>query len=145
MAAALVVSWCLVGPAAAQQTDYTVVGSPFQQDFEYRIGDDLRPGVEVDGVRWVRFSIRARNDREYPAAKPMPVNVEVDLLNQKDNADVLLIVLFEDENGTALDRLELDTIDVNRGRLKEVVQKHKMTAAVIEATRKVYLFFEVSR
>ena len=96
-------------------------------------------------MRWIRFAIRVRSDREYPAAKPVPVSVEVDLLNRSENADVLIIVLFEDEDGTALDRLELDSIDAKEDRLKEAVQKHKITAAVIEATKRVYLFLEVSR
>ena len=59
------------------------------------------------------------------------MTVEVDLFNTGESADVLLIVLFEDENGTSLDRLELDGIKVGRDRLKEVVQKHKITASVL--------------
>jgi hypothetical protein len=145
MAAALLVLSGLYTPTAAQQNDFTAVENPFQQEIEYEIGDDLRPGVEVDGVRWIRFAIRTRNDRQYPADKPVPVNVEIDLLNRADSADVLIIVLFEDENGTALDRLELDPIDAKQDRLREVVQKHKITAAVVEATRRIYLFLEVSR
>ncbi len=144
--AAALTAWISITPlAAAQDADYAAVPSPFQEDFDYRIGGDLRPRVAVDGVRWIRFSIRPRSDREYESTKPVPVTVEVDVLNNGDSADVLLIVLFEDENGTALDRLELGTIGAGRGRLKEEVQKHKVPASVIEATRKVYLFFEVSR
>jgi len=145
MAAALLVLSGSYTPIAAQQNDFTAVESPFQREIEYEIGDDLRPGVEVDGVRWIRFAVRTRNDREYPADKPVPVNVEVDLLNRSENAGVLIIVLFEDENGAALGRLELDSIDAKQDRLREAVQKHKIIASVIEATKKVYLFLEVSR
>ena len=145
MAAAMMV-WSFVAPSsAAQDADYTAVASPFQEDYDYQIGADLRPLVAVDGVRWTRFSIRPKNDREYEPTKPVPVTVEIDLVNNGDSADVLLIVLFEDESGTALDRLELDKIGVGRGRPKEEVQKHKVTASVLEATRKIYLFFEVTR
>jgi hypothetical protein len=145
MAAALM-AWFFITPSAApQDADYTAVTSPFQEDYEYKIGDDLRPLVAVDGVRWIRFAVHLKNDREYEATKPVPVTVEVDVLNNGDSADVLLIILFEDEAGTALDRLELGKIGAGRGRLKEEVQKHKVTASVLEATRRVYLFFEVSR
>jgi len=96
-------------------------------------------------VRWLRFSIQPRTDREYERDKAVPVTVEVDLNNTGDSADVLLIVLFEDENGAALDRLELDGIKAGRDRLKEVAQKHKVVGSVLENTRRVYLFFEVSR
>lgn len=144
-AAALVLSICCAGQSAAQNIDYTPVTSPYQDDFEYQVGTDLRPRVEVDRVRWMRFSIRPKSDREYESDKPVPVTVEVDLLNNGDSANVLLIVLFEDENGASLDRLELDGIKTGRDRLREVIQKHKVTASVLAATRRVYLFFEVSR
>jgi hypothetical protein len=145
MAAALIAWSFTTSSAAAQDADYTAVDNPFQEEFEYRIGADLRPLVAVDGVRWIRFSIQPRSDREFEPTKPVPVTVEIDVLNNGDSADVLLIVLLEDENGTKLERLELDKIGAGRGRLREEVQKHKITESVLEATRKVYLFFEVSR
>lgn len=144
-AAALAVWMCAVAPAAAQNADYTPVMSPFQEDFEYQVETDLRPRVDVEGVRWIRFSIRPRNDREYEPDQAVPITVEVDLLNTGDSASVLLIILFEDENGASLDRLELDGIKAGRDRLREVAQKHKVVASVLENTRRVYLFFEVSR
>jgi hypothetical protein len=145
VAAALMALCLATGTAVAQNADYAAATNPFQDDFEYEIGTDLRPLVSVDGVRWVRFAIRPKTDREYDPGKQVPIVVEIDILNNGDNADVLLIVLFEDENGNSLDRLELDPIGVGRGRLREDVQKHKITGSVLEATRKLYLFFEVSR
>jgi len=145
MAAALAALSLAAVPAVAQEADYTTAANPYQDDFDYEIGADLRPLVAVDGVRWIRFAIRPRSDREYDPTKEVPIMVEVDVLNNGDSADVLLIVLFEDENGTSLDRLELDTIKAGRGRLKEEIQKHKIAGSVLEATRKLYLFFEVSR
>ncbi len=144
--AAALMALCLAAtPAAAQNADYTTAANPFQDDFDYEIGADLRPLVAVDGVRWIRFAIRPRSDREYDPTKEVPIMVEVDVLNNGESADVLLIVLFEDENGNSLDRLELDTVKAGRGRLREEIQKHKITGSVLEATRSLYLFFEVSR
>ena len=144
--AAALVALCLAAtPASAQEADYTAAANPFQDDFEYEVGADLRPLVAVDGVRWIRFAIQPKSDREYDPTKEVPILVEVDVLNNGESADVLLIVLFEDENGDSLDRLELDTIKAGRGRLKEEIQKHKVTGSVLEATRRLYLFFEVSR
>lgn len=143
--AALVVwigSCCL---AAAQQTGFAEVENPYQEDYPYQIGDELRPRVEVDGVRWSRFSIQPKTDREFPADKPVPLLIEVDLHNTSDGADVLVIVLFEDDRGAALDRLELDSIFVGRDRPREEVQKHKVLSSVLEATRNIYVFFEVTR
>jgi hypothetical protein len=132
-------------PAVAQDREYVPVASPYQEDFAYRIGTDLQPRVEVDGVRWIRLNIQPKHDRQYERTKPAPITVEVDLLNNGDNADVLVIVLFEDENGASLDRLELDVIKAGQDRLREVVQKHKITASVLEDTRRLYVFFEVTR
>jgi hypothetical protein len=145
MAAALIAWSFITPPAVAQEADYTAAANPFQEDFAYEIGTDLRPLVAVDGVRWIRFAIRPKSDREYDPSKEVPLVVEVDVLNNRDSAEVLLIVLFEDENGNALDRLELDTIKIGRGRLREDLQKHKITGSVLDATRRLYLFFEVSR
>ena len=145
VAAAMAAMWCATVPLAAQGSNYSVVDNPFQEEFDYAIGTDLEPGVEVDGVQWVRFSLRPRSDREFPPDRPVPVIVELDLVNTSDSADILVIVLFEDEHGIALDRLELGSISAGRDRPREVVQKHKVIASVLDATRKVYLFFEVSR
>ncbi len=144
--AAALMALCLTAtPAVAQDADYTTAANPFQDDFDYEIGADLRPLVAVDGVRWIRFAIRPKSDREYDPTKEVPLLVEVDVLNNGDNAEVLVIVLFEDEDGNSLDRLELDTIKAGRGRLREEIQKHKINGSVLEATRRLYLFFEVSR
>ena len=74
--AAALAAWVFLGgPAAAQDADYTAVTSPFQEDFEYRIGADLRPLVAVDGVRWIRFAIQPKSDREYDPTTGKPVEL----------------------------------------------------------------------
>jgi hypothetical protein len=121
------------------------VNSPFQQEFDYTIDSELRPLVEVDGVRWIRFSVKSRDGREIVADKPNPVQVEFDLLGGSENADVQLIILFEDEYGNALERLTCDSVKADRDRLREISQKHKVPGLVLQSTHKVYLYFEVTR
>ena len=56
---------------------------------------------------------------------------------------VLVIALFEDAAGTPLDRVECDPVSASRSRPKESVQKFRLPGAVLEATRRVYLYCEI--
>jgi hypothetical protein len=141
----VLLSWWLPAAAAAQGTDYRAATSPFQQEFEYTVDSELRPMVEVDGVRWIRFAVVTREGREIVPDKPNPVQVEFDLLGGSENADVQLIILFEDEYGNALERLTCDPVKADRDRLREISQKHKVPGLVLQSTHKVYLYFEVTR
>jgi len=71
----------LVGSATAQEGEYRAVDNPFQDDFEYRINTDLRPMVEVDGVRWTRFAIRTKAGQEIAADKNIPITVELEFVS----------------------------------------------------------------
>lgn len=144
----IAVTWVLVfsGMAAAQEPEFTQAESPFQDEFEYRVDTDLRPRVEVDGVRWVRFGVHAKEGQEIVADEEIPVTVEVDVVNQSpDTARVLVIVLFEDAEGAPLDRIECKQFKVSGERGKDSVQKFKLAGRVLLDTRKVYLYCEVER
>jgi hypothetical protein len=136
----------LVGSATAQEVEYRPVDNPFQDDFEYRIGTDLQPNVEVEGVRWTRFAIHIKKSQEIVADKDMPVTVELEFVNSnQEKAKVLVIALLEDSGGAPLDRVECKPVTTSTNRLKESVQKFKLRGSVLEATRRVYLFLEVER
>ena len=45
VAAALVALSLAATPAVAQEADYTAAANPFQDEFEYEVGADLRPLV----------------------------------------------------------------------------------------------------
>ena len=136
----------LVSSATSQEGEYRAVDNPFQDDFEYRINTDLRPMVEVDGVRWTRFAIRTKEGREIATHKNMQVTVELEFVNSsREKVKVLVIALLEDSGGGPLDRIECKPVAASTNRLKESVQKFKLPGDVLEATRKVYLFIEVNR
>lgn len=140
----LVLAWWLPVAAAAQDTGYRAVPSPFHDDFRYVVNDELRPRVDVDGVRWLRFAVTTREGRAIEPGKSNPVLVEFDVRGGAEKAVVQLIVLFEDEHGNALERLSCQAEKIDRDRLEEVVQKHKVSGTVLQATRRVYLYFEVT-
>lgn len=143
---AVVLVWGLAGVATAQEGEYRSVDNPFQGEFDFTVNTNIQPLIEVDGVQWRRFGLHIKAGREIEAGKDVPVTVENDLLNTTDNGTkVKVIVLLEDAAGTPLDRIECNTVSVGGGRLKESVQKFKLHGAVLEATRKIYLFYEIQR
>jgi len=136
----------LVGSATAQEGEYRSVDNPFQDDFEYRINTDLRPMVEVDGVRWIRFAIRTKAGQEIATDKNIPITVDLEFVSSnQEKVKVLVIALLEDSGGGPLDRIECKPVAASTNRLKESVQKFKLPGDVLETTRRVYLFIEVSR
>lgn len=136
----------MAATASAQDAGYRAVESPFQESYEFTLNTDLQPMVEVAGVRWTRFGIFVKGDSEIDPEKDTPVTVELGFVNTgSKSAKVLVIALFEDENGVTLNRLECAKVKAGRDRLKESVQKYKVPGAVLRATRRVYLFCEIER
>jgi hypothetical protein len=136
----------MAATATAQDAGYREVDSPFQDGFDYAMNTDLQPMVEVEGVRWTRFGIFVKGDREIDPKKEIPVTVELGFVNTNPDAvKVLVIALFEDANGVTLDRLECAKVKASNDRLKESVQKYRISGAVLRATRRVYLFCEIER
>jgi len=143
---AAVLVWGLAGAATAQEGEYYPVDNPFQDEFEFTVNTNIQPLVEIEGIRWRRFGLHVKQGRDLDTGKEVPVTVEIDVLNTTNSsAKVKVIVLLEDAAGTPLDRVECNTVSVGGDRLKESVQKFKLHGAVLEATRKVYLFFEIQR
>lgn len=136
---------CTPEPTHAQTGQFEKVDNPYQEDLDYTVNTDLRPGIEVDGVRWIRFAVRTKEGEEIVANEITPVTVELDLLNTGGGAKVLVIVLFEDENGNPLGRIECGRVNPGKGRLRESVQKFSIDGSTLLATQKVYLLFEVLR
>lgn len=145
VAVAALLPWCLAAEVSAQEGGFRTVASPFQQEFDYTVGDELRPQVEVDGVRWIRFAVTTPDERDGSSDKPVAVEVALELRGGDDNAKVQIVVLFENEYGRLLHRLPCDPVKVGRERVKETVQRHKVPGAALEQTRKVYLYFEIIR
>ena len=138
------VVWALAGNAIAQGNEYRAIESPFLQDLEFTVNTDLNPSVEVAGVRWTRFGVHVKGDREIQADKDMPVTIELGFVNTNpDGVKILVIALFEDVNGNPLERVECSRVSANNDRLKESVQKFKISGAVLTHMQRVYLFCEV--
>ena len=136
----------MAATATAQDAGYRAVESPFQESYEFTLNTNLQPMVEVAGVRWTRFGIFVKGDGEIDPEKDTPVTVELGFVNTgSESVKVLVIALFEDENGVTLNRLECAKVKAGSDRLKELVQKYRVPGAVLRATQRVYLFCEIER
>ncbi len=134
----------MAATAYAQDAGYREVDSPFQDSYEFAVNTNLQPMVEIAGVRWTRFGISVKGDGEIDPEKDTPVTVELGFVNTNaESVKVLVIALFEDENGVTLNRLECAKVKAGSNRLKESVQKFRIPGAVLRATHRVYLFCEV--
>ena len=118
------------------------VDNPYQGEFPFTLGEPLDPGVSIDGVVWNELKVTPLG--KLRSGKAVKTLVEMGFDNGRaDGVRILVVVLFEDETGQALDRVELDPVSVGAGRAKRFRQKLKIQSDVLSASAKVYLFCEV--
>jgi hypothetical protein len=134
----------LTAPVAAQEDDFRAVANPFGEGFAYRIGEDLAPNVDVEGVRWMLVRIATKGDREIQPHKVVPVTVDLELDNRREESvRVLVALMLESAEGDSLESLSDDSIHLEAGRLKQVRSKFRVAGDSLLATSGLYLFCEL--
>ncbi|MEE4272328.1 MAG: hypothetical protein V2I67_11670 [Thermoanaerobaculales bacterium] len=129
--------------AQAQTVEWRVVDNPYQEDVAYTIGDTFNPGVIVDGMRWHSFMVAAPSDL-FTEGETVETEVTVVFENRRSkSAKVLAILLLEDADGNPLDRVQIPPFKVGGDRRKERAETVELAGSVINATERVYLFFEI--
>ncbi len=142
--ALVVAGLAVTGVAFAQSEQYAQSANPYQGELPYTVGTDLMPAVEVDGVRWRLLRVAPKDPEDVRSGQLVAGWVTLELENTRDRgATAVVVVLFEDEQGNGLERVECDPVAVPRGEVKTVRQKIKLQGDVFLATRKVYLFCEI--
>ncbi len=137
------VTACSTG-AIAQ--DVTQGANPYQGEFAYRVGNDLDPRVEISGVRWTLVSVSPRDSKDLRSGQVAPTDVRLGFENQTgDNRRALVILLFEDDQGNMLARIECDPVRLRVNQADSDKQKFKLQSDVLLATRKLYLFCEIQK
>ncbi len=128
----------------AQEADFRQVTNPFQDGYPYRLGDALAPNVDVEGMRWTLVRVAARTDREIVEDRDVPITVDLEFENRREEAtDVLVILLLEDADGNGLERIQCDTVRAGAGRFKSSRQKFKVPGEALLKTEGLYLFCEL--
>jgi hypothetical protein len=144
MAAVLIVTAGTIGVVAAQEADFRPVSNPFQEGFSYLVGEDLTPNVDVEGVRWTLVRMAARGDREIEEGKDVPITVDLEFENRReDGVKVVVVLLLEDGNGGGLERIRFDPFRAGSGRFRASKQKFRVAGDALLATRTLYLFCEL--
>ncbi len=130
--------------AAAQETEFRPVSNPFQEGYSYRIGEDLAPAVDLEGLRWTLVRVAPKSDREISAGRDVAIIVDLEFENRGDNAvKVLVVLLLEDQRGNGLERLQFEPFRAGGGRFKAIRMKFKIRGEVLLATEGLYLFCEI--
>ncbi|NOZ79798.1 MAG: hypothetical protein GXP48_11600 [Acidobacteria bacterium] len=140
-------AWAGAAAPAEQKTPPSPVkaSNPYQGEVVCRLGDTVSPNVNVDGVVWRSLAVQQVGHRKLVSGKAIKTRIEVVLENTRDRrAKADIVLLFEDEQGNPLDRLELNTISVSGGAMRTIRQKVKIQADVLTAMRKIYLFAEIT-
>jgi hypothetical protein len=133
----LLASW-----AGAQ--DVEQVASPYQSEYPYTIGTDLTPQVSVDGVHIDAIRVAPRQEGEIAADRDVEVEVTSTFTNNRPKTvHVLVVLLLEDEQGNALDRLEMPSVRVPSGKTRSGGERFTVRGRVVLDTQKVYLFCEL--
>jgi hypothetical protein len=133
-------------PIMAQEIGLRASANPFQEGFTYRVGEELIPNVDVDGVRWRLVQVATKRDKQITPGKEVAITVDLELQNARsESAEVLVVLLLENSRGDPLDRLPFDSIQLRAGQTKKLRNKLKVPADTLLATRGLYLFLELQK
>lgn len=134
----------VAAPALAQE--FMSAPNPYQGEFAYTIDSELKPAVEVEGVRLRMVRVALKSPDDVRSGQGAAATILYDLENVGEaTATAALVVLLEDEQGNGLDRVECEPARVVAGGAKSFRHKVRIQGDALLATRKVYLFFEISR
>jgi len=137
----LVMVGALVGAVALAGTPQPV-DNPYQGEFPFTLGEPLEPGVSIDGVVWT--GLRVAPQGKLRSGKAVKTQIELAFDNgTAGGVEILVVVLFEDEHGQNLDRVDLGSFSLAAGRNRRFRKKVKIQSDVLSAAKKVYLFCEV--
>ncbi len=134
----------LIGATTLDAQQVEQATSPFQAEFEYRIGDELRPQVSVDGVLIDLIRIAPRRAEAISEEGETDVEITWSFSNAGSRtARVLLVLLLEDEQSTSLERVELPATRVASGKTKDDTTRTSIRGRALLDTRKLYVYCEL--
>ncbi|GEM_PF-3531151 len=129
--------------AQEPEVQFTEAENPWQGEIEYTVGETVNPKVQIAGIRW--FGLQVAPERAtLPSGTEVKAQVRMGFENTTGRtASVMVVLIFEDEQGVGLDRVELKKVRVKAGQRKIAREKIRVQADVLRATARLYLFAEV--
>jgi hypothetical protein len=140
-------AWSQEGSAQGGDSEYRTAQGAFGDEYQYTMGQELNPKLEINGVRWDLLRVRLRKpDDELEPDKPVDVIVDLGFENTTDSrATIAVVLLFEDETGRKLgERLVCDQERLRGESSKVFDQKHEVTYEMATETTRVYIYCEIS-
>jgi hypothetical protein len=132
-------------PVLAQGADFKVASGAFQDEYSYKIGEELNPKVDIDGLRWVLLRLVPKKEGRIPRDKDVDVIIYLGFQNTsgvKKRAGVIL--MLEDENGNKVgERISLKEVKVGKDDDKIFDQKIEVAGSTLIQVRKIYVLCEV--
>ena len=131
-----------VAATAQEATDYTTVENPFQGEYALTVGQPLTIRVDIQGV--LIDSITVASPAALTADGTVDCTVTVAGANESARkVSVTVVLLLEDANSQALERLSLAPFKVKSRSPINAQQKVEVQAASLAATQRAYLFLKV--
>ena len=140
---ALVVALVSGALFAEESPTYTLGENPFQGDFAFTVGQPVVLRAEIQGVRLDSVTLSARGDVR-PGEK-VKCDVVVAGSNTTDKkATLTVVLLLEDADGKALEKVTLDPFRAKGSKEFQEQQKVTIAGDSLAGARKVYLFIQVA-
>jgi hypothetical protein len=132
-------------PVLAQGADFKVASGAFQDEYDYKIGEELNPRVDIDGLRWVLLRLAPKKEGRIPRDKDVDVIVYLGFQNTSgDKRRAGVILMLEDEKGNKVgDRIPLKEVKIGKDDDKVFDQKIEIPGSTLIDVRKIYVLCEV--
>lgn len=131
----------LAVPVVAQdQSSYTAAENPYQAEYTFVAGQPIVLKVQIQTVAFDTLTVTP----EPASGKTTTCTVNLDGANQGDGkVTVTGVLLLEDANGHALERLTMAPFKVKSGRPFARSESLDLQAATLTAAVRIYLFLKV--
>lgn len=141
---AAVVCVMVAWPAGAQDAPaFTPSSSPFQEEYELTLGRPVQVRVDIIGVRIATLTVTPAAEVE--AGREIRTEFAFTGENSAaDRATVNAVVLIENADGHALERVTLDSFRVRGERSFDERQTVRVAGDSLAAAARVYLLLEVA-
>jgi hypothetical protein len=134
----------LAGLAYAQDKPggYATGENPFQGEFAFALKQPLDLRVDIVGMRFDSITVTPLGDIKPGEKMRCQVGAIGSNVGQK-KASATVVLLLEDADGRALERVSFDPFKVRSGRAFDEQQKLLVSGDALAATARVYVFISI--
>ncbi|MGQ9496559.1 MAG: hypothetical protein ACUVRY_09995 [Thermoanaerobaculaceae bacterium] len=128
--------------AFGQETGFVTVENPFQDERPIKLGEPITLRIEVAQTQFLELTLTSQEEVE-----PGKIaKCQLTLTGQRQGsskAEILPILLLEDEKGETLERLRPSPFKVKGNKPFEYRETLKVTGDALKAVARVWIYLEV--